>query len=319
MPGFQQSVNIQPAKAIPGDFASGNPRNCVLAGPGAFVAGPAGVLVGSFAWTDPTDTQANNFGAGVPRGFIARELQAVITAYPGSVAGGYASLVPAGLPITLYDQGDFWALTTTPAFIGQKIFANFGTGAVSTGATGSTPAGASVTATIAPSTTLAATGSIASVATPSGDPGVPVLNVTAVSAGTVVPGTILSGTGIVAGTSVISQLTGTTGGIGTYEVSVPQTVASTAIGGTVGLMTVTATGSGTLGVGQVVTGAGVTAGTVITGLGTGTGGNGTYYVSPSQTEATSETMTTSSGVETKFFVANNCNAGELVKFSSWGA
>ena len=50
-------------------------------------------------------------------------------------------------------------------------------------------------------------------------------------------------------------------------------------------MTVTAVGSGTVAVGQQITGTGVTAGTVITALGTGTGGTGTYTVSASQTVA----------------------------------
>jgi hypothetical protein len=50
-------------------------------------------------------------------------------------------------------------------------------------------------------------------------------------------------------------------------------------------LTVTAVTSGTLGVGQTISGTGVTAGTVITALGTGTGGTGTYTVSASQTVA----------------------------------
>ena len=41
--------------------------------------------------------------------------------------------------------------------------------------------------------------------------------------------------------------------------------------------------TGTIAVGQLITGTGVTAGTVITALGTGTGGAGTYTVSASQT------------------------------------
>jgi RHS repeat-associated protein len=48
--------------------------------------------------------------------------------------------------------------------------------------------------------------------------------------------------------------------------------------------------SGTLGIGQVIGGSGVTAGTVITAFGTGTGGTGTYTVSASQTVA-STTLT----------------------------
>lgn len=49
------------------------------------------------------------------------------------------------------------------------------------------------------------------------------------------------------------------------------------------VMTVTAVTSGTLEVGQQISGTGVTAGTTITGFGTGSGGTGTYTVSTSQT------------------------------------
>lgn len=56
------------------------------------------------------------------------------------------------------------------------------------------------------------------------------------------------------------------------------------------VLTVTAVASGALAVGQVVAGAGVTPGTVITELGTGTGGTGTYMVDTSATVA-SESMT----------------------------
>lgn len=48
-------------------------------------------------------------------------------------------------------------------------------------------------------------------------------------------------------------------------------------------LTVTAVATGTLQVGQIISGVGVTAGTYITALGTGTGGTGTYTVSTSQT------------------------------------
>ena len=50
-------------------------------------------------------------------------------------------------------------------------------------------------------------------------------------------------------------------------------------------MTVTKVLNGAFAVGQVLSGTGVTAGTTITALGTGTGGVGTYTVSPSQTAA----------------------------------
>jgi hypothetical protein len=48
-------------------------------------------------------------------------------------------------------------------------------------------------------------------------------------------------------------------------------------------LTVSAVTNGTLGVGQTISGTGVTSGTTITALGTGTGGTGTYTVSASQT------------------------------------
>ena len=83
---------------------------------------------------------------------------------------------------------------------------------------------------------------------------------------------------------------GVTGGIGTYAVSVPQTLASEAVFETYGVLTVTVVGSGTLAVGQTVSGTGVSASTVITALDGGTGGTGTYYVNNTQT-AISAAMT----------------------------
>lgn len=142
--------------------------------------------------------------------------------------------------------------------------------------------GGVVTGAIAPGTS-SFTGSIAG----------NVLTVTAVSSGLIVPGTIISGTGVTASTQIGSQLSGTTNGIGTYSVSITQTVASTTIAGTYGTLTVTAVSSGTLSIGQTLTGTSVVANTQITGLGTGTGLTGTYYVSPTGTTA-STTITASS-------------------------
>lgn len=62
-------------------------------------------------------------------------------------------------------------------------------------------------------------------------------------------------------------------------------------------LTVTAVGSGTLTVGQTLSGSGVTAGTKITALLTGTGGTGTYTVDTSQT-ASSTTITASAAAAT---------------------
>ena len=132
------------------------------------------------------------------------------------------------------------------------------------------PGEASVTGSIAPGTT-SFTGSVAG----------EVLTVTSGS-GIIVGGT-LGGAGVTASTLITGQLSGTPGGVGTYAVSIAQTVASEAMTETYGLLTVTVLASGNLAVGQTVAGTGVSAGTVITQLGTGVGGTGTYYVNISQT------------------------------------
>lgn len=73
-----------------------------------------------------------------------------------------------------------------------------------------------------------------------------------------------------------------------YEALLPSAIVTASIATTV--LTVAAVTSGTLAVGMVVSGSGVTAKTTITALGTGTGGTGTYTVSISQT-ASSTTVT----------------------------
>lgn len=71
------------------------------------------------------------------------------------------------------------------------------------------------------------------------------------------------------------------------------------------VLTVTAVGSGTLSVGQTISGSGVTTGTKITALGTGLGGTGTYTVDTSQT-ASSTTVTASAASS----AANAGNSGD---------
>lgn len=61
-----------------------------------------------------------------------------------------------------------------------------------------------------------------------------VLTVTAISAGTIWPGQTISGTGVLAGTTIIGFGTGT-GGTGTYQVSVSHNVSSTTIAATFNL------------------------------------------------------------------------------------
>jgi len=125
------------------------------------------------------------------------------------------------------------------------------------------------------------------------------LTVTAITNGTIAAGQSLFGVGVTNETVITALGTGT-GGIGTYTINLSQTLTSrqmnsTTVGAQVTgsisttTLTVTAVASGTLFVGQTIQGTGVTALTIITAFGTGTGGVGTYTVSTSQT-VTSTTL-----------------------------
>ena len=116
-----------------------------------------------------------------------------------------------------------------------------------------------------------------------------VLNVTVLTYGTLQPGGVVAGVGVVAATIITNQLSGNTGGVGTYAVSGSgQIVALEAMTLAYGLLTVSGTAAftGTLSVGQAINGTGVSASNQIWGYGTATGSVGTYIVSPSQTIAT---------------------------------
>jgi len=126
------------------------------------------------------------------------------------------------------------------------------------------------------------------------------LTVTSMSSGTIAIGQSLYGIGITAET-VITALGSGSGGVGTYTINLSQTVSSSVLNSTaVGarftatiagtLMTVSAVATGILYLGQTVQGAGVTANSVITALGTGTGGVGTYTLSVASTVAVGVTM-----------------------------
>lgn len=143
----------------------------------------------------------------------------------------------------------------------------------SSGGTAAGTIGARVTGPIAK--TFSGTGSISGT----------VLTISAVTSGTLSVGDAINGTGVTSGTYITSFGTGA-GGTGTYNLSNSLTVASTTI--SVSKLTVTTFTSGRLTAlaGDTLSGGTTTPGTIITKFGTGTGtSTGTYYVSPSQTVA----------------------------------
>lgn len=314
--GFQVQIFNQPAQGIAGDRASQNPIATYDAGPGGLVADTAGVAVGYFAWAiAPTDPNGSNQiatqarGSGNVSGLIYNDTQALNTVFLSDAT----LVIPAGLPVALANQGDFWVINngTTEAQVGQKAYATFGTGAASFAATGSPTTGASASGSSIAAETFSVTGSIAE----------DILTVTAVASGTVYPGATISGTNVTTGTQIASQLTGTPGGVGTYLLSISQqrAVVSETISGTYGLLTIgTLTTTPVFQVGQTlnVTGS-VVSGTIITANVTGTGGSGGTMVVTNNTPVSSQVISTASNVETKWVAASAGQPGQLVKMTSW--
>jgi hypothetical protein len=309
--GFQKQVNVVQAPGIPGDYASTNPPFSVDIGPGGFVAGPLGLTVGRFAWAsdeyvdgDGAGAVANNFGSGPVTGFVHRDQQGLIVVYLQEAS----LMLPAGFQATLMSGTDFWIKNsgTTVARPGMYAYANFADGTVSFAAANSANGATSTSFTIAAETNGF-----------NGYANGNVLTVTDSVTGTIYPGTILTGTNVPTGLQIVDQLSGTTGGVGTYslnygDVTLP---AATAFSGSYGLLTAGGTITGAFGVGDTLSGTGVTSGTQITALGTATGGAGTYIVSPSQT-ASSGTITSATNVQTKWVCQSTGLAGETVKISS---
>jgi len=130
------------------------------------------------------------------------------------------------------------------------------------------------------------------------------MTVTTATAGSIVIGGVLSGSNVSTGTAILSQASGTTGGVGTYIVSISQNVASETITQNYGLMTVTTMGSGTFAVGQTLSGSSVLSGSTITQLGTGTGGTGTYIISGGAQTVASEAISAGQLVFTYDSVSN---------------
>jgi hypothetical protein len=133
-----------------------------------------------------------------------------------------------------------------------------------------------------------------------------ILTVLNVASGTILPGGTLQGTGVVANTVVVSQLSGTPGGVGTYRVSFAQQVGAAFFRGSIATTTLTALAPtlGTIVINQWIQGANndVAAGTEITALGSGTGGAGTYVVNNSQTVAQEKMAETEAMTEVGGFV-----------------
>jgi hypothetical protein len=333
--GMQTAVSGIPAPGVAGDFSSSNPRQRVLSGPGGLVSGggaygadvPIGAsaagsaVVGRFGWLSPqvldpdnAPTIVNSFyspgggmqtaitglnGLGAPDGFISRpDSSAIITIYLSDAT----MLIQEGCPVPLWASGDFWCINNGAgqAYVGQKAYANLSNGQVSFGASGAPSTATATSWSIAPET-WSSTASISG-------------NIMTVTAGSnIYPGVVLTAGGVGA---VLAQLTGTPQGIGTYLLSEgEQSVASTTVSGTYGLLTLTTVSAGTFGIGTALSGTSVATGAFITQFITGSGGSGSTAVTLTAT-ASSGTLTGNTTVETVWEARSSGAAGELVKITS---
>lgn len=312
--GWQTQIYDQPAAFIAGNRTSQNPIFSYDAGPGGLVAGSS-LFVGRFAWVtqplDPNGTPsiANSFGNGAPNGFLMLNQQALNTTFL-SFAG---MQVQPGVQTALQIAGDFAVVNdgTTEALYGQKAFAYVASGKVTFAAAGTIFGGASATGSSVAAGTFSVTGSV------SGN----VLTVTTVGSGSLYPGATIANAAIPTnpGPQIVSQLTGTANGVGTYSLNEGEitVAAGSTITGTYGILTI-GTATGTFAVGDVITGTSVvnTPPTVITANLTGTGGTGGTMVVNNNTVVSSTTITASLAVETKFFARSTGLVGEVVKISS---
>ena len=134
---FQNQVFINPAQAVPGDFASTNPMVFKLSGAGKCVADSSGVSVGRFAVLNTTGTVTSIPGAAptpIQRlGFVTRENNAQIVTFLAE--SGFT--IQPGQPVSLFGTGDFFinadAVTGSPTR-GATIAWDFTTGLVNVGA-----------------------------------------------------------------------------------------------------------------------------------------------------------------------------------------
>lgn len=127
-----------------------------------------------------------------------------------------------------------------------------------------------------------------------------VLNVSAVASGTLQVGGSLAGGGI-SGLSVLGQISGSLGQVGSYALSGTMSLGSTALTQSYGILTVAGTLTGTLAVGQTLSGTNVPASTLVMAQLTGTlGGIGTYIVNNSFLQSAEAMITTATPVVVTF-------------------
>lgn len=123
---FQKTVKTYPGIGIPGAYAAINPIVSTAKG---YVASAA-CNIGGFVWADAGNKEGcvKPTGNGRPLGFAVREIT-----NPLGIGVEASNVVPVGYPVSVEVKGDFFAVTTTKATVGQKVFAVLADGTIKTG------------------------------------------------------------------------------------------------------------------------------------------------------------------------------------------
>ena len=303
--GFQSFVNNQLPVGVAGDFASANVTASVLGGPGQYVAPAGGTTVGVMAWFNPTTGLATNYyTAGSFLAFVHRANQGLITAFLGIST---VQVVPGNM-VTGLGEGDFWGVFASGSTIGQKVYANAVTGALTSAATGGSVTGSYTATTVTSNVMTTTDANLTNTAAAVGQ---------LVTGGTLPEGTyIASSAGTGSGTHLwnLANANGTTipdqGSFTSSEFGVQETVFTVASTAAANVTTATssiavtgilttggATSGGAIQVGDLVSGTGVPANTFITAQLTGTtgAGSGATYQTTAAAVVTSATFTYSQG------------------------
>jgi hypothetical protein len=226
------------------------------------------------------------------------------TAITASMGGHFATSTTTGTTLTL------GAVTDGYLSVGDLVSG--------TDTTNSLPVGCYIVAQISGTAggSTGATFTISAAATPGNMGSATVTGTSSVIDATAVTGYIsvgdtVAGTSVPTTTTVVSQLTGTTGSTGTYQLScTAQGIASETMTAASTVLDVTVCSSPTLAVGQTVVGTSVTGSPVITAQISGTaGGVGFYRLSGAQQHVASESMT---GVATAPTVTYDSISGGFV-------
>lgn len=133
---FQQDINRDLPRGVAGDFASTNPRQNMVAGESALVAGEP-ITVGQFAFADlDTGKVYAEKDTGYRVGFVHRNNQAIVP------LGQSASMViPAGREVALFTSGDFYVMAPGTVAVGDTVYALDADGSVQAAATDATDTG----------------------------------------------------------------------------------------------------------------------------------------------------------------------------------